>query len=119
MAKPLISRVPAPPGAAPDTIGTVPLGGTRREAMRRLQMGLVGVVAVLLLIGLASIVKDRAAQTDSTAVEGAAPTTAPSSAPTTADPLAEAGVLPDIPASPTETPTAPVEGEASPPADAN
>ena len=119
MAKPLIPRVPAPPGAAPASMDAVPLGGTRREAMRRLQMGLVGVVAVLLLIGLASIVKDRAAQTESTAVDGAAPTTAPSSAPTTADPLAEAGVLPDIPASPTVSPTASGEGEASPPPNAN
>jgi hypothetical protein len=76
-------------------------------------MGLVGVVAVLLLIGLASIVKDRAAQTESTAVEGAAPTTAPSSAPTTADPLAEAGVIPDIPASPSATPGESKSGAAS------
>lgn len=117
MARPLTPRVPAPPGAAQESIGAAPLGGTRSEAMRRLQMGLVGVVAVLLLIGLASIVKDRAAQTESTAVEGAAPTTAPSSAPTTADPLAEAGVVPDIPASPSATPSSTGTGAASP--DAN
>lgn len=119
MARPLTPRVPVPPGTAPDTIGAVPQGGTRSEVMRRLQMGLVGVVAVLLLIGLASIVKDRAVQTESTAVEGAAPTTAPSSAPTTADPLAEAGVVPDIPTSPSDQPAAPGAGDASPPPDAN
>ena len=117
MAKPLTPRVPAPPGATPESLDAAPLGGTRAEAMRRLQMGLVGGVAVLLLIGLASIVKDRAAQTESTAVAGAAPTTAPSSAPTTADPLAEAGVIPDMPASPSAAPSATGTGDPSP--DAN
>lgn len=68
--------------------------------MRRLQMGALGVVAVLLLIGLASIVRDRAVQTESTAVAGAAPTTPPTTSPASADPLAEAGVVPEIPASP-------------------
>lgn len=70
-------------------------------------MGAVGVVAVLLLIGLASIVKDRATQTENTAVAGAAPTTAPKTATTSADPLAEAGVVPDMPASPSATDAVP------------
>jgi hypothetical protein len=51
----------------------------------------------LLLIGLASIIKDRATQTESTAVAEAAATTAPSAPTGGADPLAEAGVVPDIP----------------------
>jgi N-acetyl-gamma-glutamylphosphate reductase len=74
------------------------LAGTKSEAMRRLQMGALGVVAVLLLIGLASIIKDSATQTENVAVPGAAPTTAPGAAPAAADPLAEAGVVPEIPA---------------------
>lgn len=77
-----------------------PLGGTRGEAMRRLQMGVIGIVAVLMLIGLASIIKDRATQTDSTAVAGAAATSTPGSSTAAPDALAEAGVVPDIPASP-------------------
>lgn len=77
-----------------------PLGGTRSEAIRRLQMGAIGVVAVMLLIGLASIIKDRATQTDSTAVAGAAATRAPGQSTAAADPLAEAGVIPEMPASP-------------------
>ena len=76
-----------------------PLGGTRAEALRRLQIGAVGVVAVLLLIGLASIIKDRAAQTETTSVAAAAATSAPGTDAAVADPLAEAGVVPDIPAS--------------------
>lgn len=99
MARSLRSRAPAPPGAANDTTLQAPLGGTRAEAIRRLQMGMVGVVAVLLLIGLASIIKDRATQTDSTAVAEAAATVAPDGSAAVADPLAEAGVVPDIPPS--------------------
>lgn len=104
MARTIRSRAPAPPGAVDgvDTLAEAPLGGTRAEAMRRLQMGMVGVVLVLVLIGLASIIKDRATQTESTAVAEAAATAAPSASTAAADPLAEAGVVPDIPASPPE-----------------
>lgn len=103
MARSFKTRAPAPPGALPQA----PLGGTRAEALRRLQMGAIGVVAVLLLIGLASIIKDRAAQTETTSVAGAAATSAPGTETAVADPLAEAGVVPDIPASPaTATPGA-------------
>ena len=76
-------------------------------------MGAIGVVAVLLLIGLASIIKDRASQTESTAVAGAAPTTAPGGASAGADPLAEAGVLPDRPASPSAPAATPREPDAT------
>jgi hypothetical protein len=100
MARPLNSRAPAPPGQ-PEALPQAPLGGTRAEALRRLQMGAVGVVAVLLLIGLASIIKDRATQTENTSVAGAAATSSPAAATTVADPLAEAGVVPEMPASPT------------------
>lgn len=79
-------------------------------------MGAIGVVAVLLLIGLASIIKDRATQTDSTAVAGAAATSSPgASSSAAADPLAEAGVVPEIPASPSPAVAAPQDGLASPP----
>lgn len=86
-------------------------------------MGAVGVVAVLLLIGLASIIKDRATQTESTVVAEAAATTAPMTEPTAADPLAEAGVLPDLPSPPSpaaSTGNRPAESQApaAAPADA-
>lgn len=103
MARSFKTRAPAPPGGQPGALPQAPLGGTRAEAMRRLQMGAIGVVAVLLLIGLASIIKDRAAQTETTSVAGAAATSAPATETPVADPLAEAGVVPDIPAS-TATP---------------
>lgn len=100
------SRAPAPPGGQSEALTQAPLGGTRAEALRRLQMGAIGVVAVLLLIGLASIIKDRAAETENTSVAGAAATSSPGSAPAVADPLAEAGVVPEMPASPTAGPSA-------------
>ncbi len=102
MARTLQSRAPAPPGAAngPGALAEAPLGGTRSEAIRRFQMGAIGVAAVLILIALASLIKDRATQTDSTAVAGAAATVAPSASAAAADPLAEAGVVPEMPGSP-------------------
>lgn len=100
MVRSLKSRLPAPPGGQSEALPQAPLGGTRAEALRRLQMGALGVVAVLLLIGLASVIKDRAAQTETTTVAGAAATSSPGAATAAADPLAEAGVVPDIPASP-------------------
>lgn len=101
MARSLRSRAPAPPGAAggADALVAAPLGGSRSEAVRRLQMGAVGVVAVLMLIGLASLIKDRATETDNAAVAGAAATTAAAVSTAAADPLAEAGVVPEIPGS--------------------
>ena len=102
MMRSLKSRAPAsqtrPSGGLPGALPQAPLGGTRSEAFRRLQMGAIGVIAVLMLIGLASVIKDRATQTESTAVAGAAPTSAPGTASAGADPLAEAGVVPDMPA---------------------
>lgn len=62
-------------------------------------MGAVGVVAVLLLIGLASIIKDRASESAATAVVGAAATSTPAASTGVGDPLAEAGVIPEMPAS--------------------
>lgn len=114
------SRAPVPPAGSPSAPPQAPLGGTRSEALRRLQMGAIGVVAVLLLIGLASMIKDSASQTASTAVAGAAATSAPGASTAAADPLAEAGVVPDMPAEPsagaqpTQTATGPVPGSAQP-----
>jgi hypothetical protein len=83
-----------------------PLGGTREEAVQRLQVGISGIVVMLLLVGLADVVRDRAEQTDAAAVPEAAATVEPEAvdAPQT-DPLAEAGVVPELPAEPAPSPT--------------
>ncbi len=92
-----------------------PLGGTRSQAMQRLQIGLLGLAAMVLLVGLATIIRDRAQQSEDLAVPEAAPTTpvqiiVPKM---NSDPLADVGVVPDLPSSPTPTPAvAPATGDA-------
>lgn len=87
-----------------------PLGGTREEAMQRLQIGIAGIGAMILLVGLASVIGTQADLAEQSAVPEAAPTTEPTAVPTQSDPLVDAGVVPDIQAesspSPTPTPTA-------------
>lgn len=114
MVRPNQNRAPAPPGVAQEKLPGGPFGGTRSEAMRRLQMGGIGIVGVVVLIGLASIIENRAKQSDSTVVAEAV--ASPSAAPTTsaADPLAQAGVVPDMPASPSASASASPGQTASP-----
>ncbi len=75
-----------------------PLGGTRAEAVQRLQVGLFGLFSMVLVVGVANIVYNRAQQSEAAAVPDAAPTTEPTEAPPQRDPLVDAGILPDIPA---------------------
>ena len=79
----------------PDVIH-VPLMGTRAQSIQRLQIGLAGLGAMALLVGLATIIMDRARQTDATAVPEAAATTAAESNAPVNDPLADAGVAPEV-----------------------
>ena len=66
-----MSRKP-PVGELPD----VPSMNARRErTVQRLQIGITGIVMMILLVGLASIIQNRAAETDATTVPDAAPTT--------------------------------------------
>ncbi|WP_017664310.1 hypothetical protein [Porphyrobacter sp. AAP82] len=82
-----------------------PLTTVRAEAMQRLQVGVFGVGAMVLLVGLASIIGGQAERNDKLAVPEAAPTTEPSAAPAQANPLADAGVVPDIAAQPSPSPS--------------
>ena len=88
-----------------------PLGGTRDEAIQRLQVGLFGLFSMVLLVGVANIIYNRAQVTEASAVPEAAPTTEPTEAPPQRDPLADAGVVPDIPAETEE----PEEGQTTVP----
>jgi len=91
-------------------------GGLRAEAIKRLQIGIAGLAAMILLVGLANIIMDRAKETEKTAVPEAMPTIAiePTSAPNK-DPLADAGVVPEMPVA-TATPTAAPQGTVISPA---
>lgn len=80
--------------AAPEA---APLGGTRAEAVQRLQVGLTGLCAMVLIVGVASVIGTQADKAEQAAVPDAAPTTEPTAAPPQRDPLADAGVVPDIP----------------------
>lgn len=81
----LMQPVAAPQQHVPATARVL-----RAQAVHRLQVGLFGLAAMLLLVGLANIIMDRARLAEATepapvaAVSGAAP----------ADPLAEIGVVP-------------------------
>ncbi|PKP93756.1 MAG: hypothetical protein CVT75_05570 [Alphaproteobacteria bacterium HGW-Alphaproteobacteria-14] len=82
-----------------------PASDARAEAIQRLQVGLFGIGAMVLLVGLASIIGSQADLADEAAVPDAAPTTEPTPAPTRANPLADAGVVPDIDPAPVPSPS--------------
>ncbi|MEM1053815.1 MAG: hypothetical protein AAGI28_17160, partial [Pseudomonadota bacterium] len=79
---------------------SAPLGGTKAEATQRLQIGLFGLGSMVLLIGLATVIGNQADLTQQSAVPDAAPTTEPTDAQTQSNPLADAGIVPDIPVEP-------------------
>ena len=116
----------AKPGKTPATV-VVPqhylsptLRELRAQAVHRLQIGLFGLAGMLLLVGLANIIMDRArinddatAEAASAAAAGIAGGSAPEIAPQSpaSDPLANIGVVPDLPAASEAAP----DSAASPP----
>ena len=78
----------------------VPLAGTRSQSLQRLQIGLAGLAAMVLLVGVANVIVERVKQTDAATVPEAAASVAANPAPVANDPLADAGVAPDVAASP-------------------
>lgn len=62
----------------------------RAQAVQRLQAGLFGLAAIVLLVGLANIINDRARLADTAAPAAAAPAKADDRG----DPLADIGVVP-------------------------
>lgn len=90
---------------ASDGNDTGPIGQARAEAIQRVQVGLFGIGAMVLLVGLASIIGSQADLTEDSAAPEAAPTTEPMPEPSQANPLADAGVVPDIAAQPSPSPT--------------
>jgi hypothetical protein len=93
--------------ASHDNAVVAPLAGTRSQAMQRLQIGLFGLAAMVLLVGLANIIITNAERNQARVVPEAAPTvTAEQNAAPGTDPLADAGVVPDLPADPGAQPSA-------------
>jgi hypothetical protein len=93
-------------------------GGTRAEAIHRLQVGMFGLGAIVLMIGLANVVMERARQSDATSVPEASATVAADDVRTqNKDPLADAGVVPDLPLlSPSDVPSISPQGDNGTPA---
>ena len=60
-----------------EEIIVIPLAGTRGQAVQRLQIGLAGLTAMVLIVGLANIILDRVKQTDASSVPEAAASLAP------------------------------------------
>lgn len=99
------AATPGEPDAEPEDATTT--GVARAEAVQRLQVGLFGIGSMVLLVGLASIIGGQADRNDQLAAPEAAPTTEPSAAPAQANPLADAGVVPDIAVQPSPSPVPP------------
>ncbi len=90
------SRIERAPSIAP------PKRELRSQAFHRLQVGLVGLVVTLMIVGLANIIMDRAllaeARVDPAAQAAPSPATDAAAAEAGAsEPLSDIGVVPDLP----------------------
>lgn len=91
------SNPPQPDGVPPVVVPQHFVPPTAREmrgqSVQRLQVGLFGLAAMLLLVGLANIIMDRARLADDSAGDQAGVSASDSPAPKT-DPLADIGMVP-------------------------
>lgn len=93
--------------ANPDDAPLTPLGGTRAQSLQRLQVGVSLLLGIVLIVGLANVIEERAKQSEDTAVPQAAAGATGTPTPAANDPLADAGVVPDLPAAGEAAPTPP------------
>jgi hypothetical protein len=84
-----VRNVAAPQHYAPPTMREM-----RAQAVHRLQIGLGGLAAMVLLVGLANIIMNRVRQSEAAAVPGSAASSAAAKDNAASDPLAEIGVAP-------------------------
>ena len=104
-----------PPPAGESVRPAAPLSGTRSQSMQRLQIGLFGLAAMILLVSLASIIDKNARENEARVVPEAAPTAASEAKGTpAADPLADAGVVPDMPNASRSLDAAPEQADDAP-----
>ena len=85
----------------------------RAQAVQRLQSGLFGIAAIVMVVGLANIINDRARQADARPQSAAGSS---ASAAQGSDPLADIGVVPSQ--QPEVTPRAKAPATLAPPAGA-
>lgn len=113
-----MALVPESPLESEERDDSVP-EGLGLDGMQRLRTGIGGILAVILVVGIANVITDRALQNEETTVPEAAPTVEPSATATSGDPLSDAGVVPDLPEQPEaepvpEGPVLPETGEGAP-----
>lgn len=92
-----------------------PLAGLRGQRLQRLQVGVFGLAAMVLLVGLANIIKTNAEHTEAQVVAEAVPTARQATATEASDPLADAGVVPGMPERETDRARGRSSGNAAPP----
>lgn len=110
-------------GTVGDDVSAAPLAGTRTQRIQRLQIGLLGLGSMVLLVGLANIILTSAQENQATAVSAEVLNSAATEdvPPPSTDPLADAGVVPELPVdagpSPEATPSLlqTVPGDVPPP----
>lgn len=81
-----------------------PAPQARADGIHRVQVGLFGLAAMVLLVALAGVIGNQADLTDEAAVPDAAPTTEPWAMGPGPNPMTDPGVVPDIPAEPSPAP---------------
>jgi len=87
-----------------------PLAGSRAQSLQRLQIGLFGLAAMVLLVGLANIILTNAKENQARVVpEAAATVAADGNTDAGSDPLAAAGVVPDEPEAEAKDAAAPAQ----------
>lgn len=94
---------PAQPPPVPSALHFVPpsVRELRAQSVHRVQVGLAGLAAMLLLVGLANIIMDRARQSDAGTVTTSADRAASGTPSANSDPMVDIGVAPDLPSSST------------------
>lgn len=80
------------PLAAPQHFAPPSARALRAQAVQRLQAGLFGLAAIVLMVGLANIINDRARMAEANG--GSLSASASNAEAVQADPLADAGVVP-------------------------
>lgn len=84
----------------------------RGQAVQRLQAGLFGIAAIVLIVGLANIINDRARQAEVAAGRPATDVNAAANGAAKTDPLVDVGVVPAT--TPEGKPSAPAAAPSSP-----
>lgn len=85
----------------------------RAQSVQRLQVGLLGLATMLLLVGLANIIMDRARQADDASGAKDVPVAASTATTPKNDPLADIGVVPSAaPSAAASTPAPAPDGSA-------